>query len=80
MSAGGVCPGGCLNGGCLSRGWGVCLGSVHLGMSAKRGCLPRECLLQQAMGKTIPLNRITDSCKNITLPETLFAGGDKTVN
>ena len=26
---------------------------------------------------TPPVNRITDTCKNITLPQTSFAGGNK---
>ena len=38
------------------------------------GCLPRGCVSQHAMGQTHPMNRITDRCKNITLPQTLFAG------
>ena len=28
-------------------------------------------------GKTLPVNRMTDRCKNITLPQTSFAGGNK---
>ena len=54
---GGVCPGGdCLRGICPE------------GLSARRG-LARGCLLR---GFTPPMNRITDKCKNITLPQTSF--------
>ena len=31
---------------------------------------------QHAMGQTPPVNRTTDKCKNITLPQTSFAGGN----
>ena len=57
---GDVCPRGCLHRGrCLHRG-GVCLGGVS----------------QHAMGQTsLPVNRIMDRCKNITLPQTSFASG-----
>ena len=29
------------------------------------------------LGSQTPVNRIADMCKNITLPETLFAGSSK---
>ena len=51
----GVCPGGmCLPRGISAQG-GVCLGDVIL----EGGCLPG----------TPPVNRITDRCRNITLPQ-----------
>ena len=54
---GAVWPGGVSAWGCLSRGclpWGcVCPG----------GCLPGGCLSHN------PVNRITDACENITLPQ-----------
>ena len=50
-------------GGCTWSGWGggTCLGGG--------GYLPRYSLS--------PVNRMTDRCKNITLPQTSFAGGNK---
>ena len=47
----------------------VCLGvSAQLGVCLV-GCLPWRCVSQHAMGQTPPpANRITDWCKNITLP------------
>ena len=30
---------------------------------------------QHALRQTPPVNRMTDRCKNITLPQTSFAGG-----
>ena len=58
---------------------GVCLWMSAQGVSAKGGCLPGGvcqgvCISQHAMGQTPPMNRTTDRCKNITLPQTLFAG------
>ena len=51
--------------------WGGCLPG---------GCLPRAGLLREDVcpGSVVhPLvNRMTDSCKNITLPETSFSGGN----
>ena len=49
------------------EGWGVCLGGV----------CPEWGVYHHAMGQTppLPVNRITDRCKNITLPQTSFAGG-----
>ena len=58
---------------CLGRA--VCLGEcLPKGASAQRGvCLVREgCLPHHS-----PVNRMTDRCKNITLLQTLFAGGNK---
>ena len=31
-------------------------------------------------GEGPPMNRMTDRCKNITLPQTSFAGGNKWLN
>ena len=43
----------------------VCLGSVCLGgVSAWGGCLPRG-----VSARYPPVNRMTDGCKNITLPQ-----------
>ena len=64
--------GGCLPRGCLPGGvsaW-VCL----FGGLCPRGCLPRgKCLPNGCTPH--PVNRMTDRCKNITLPQTSFAGG-----
>ena len=59
----GVCPGG------VSVWGAVCMGVSAWGVSAQGGV----CL----MGCTppAPVNRMTDRCKNITLPQTLFVGG-----
>ena len=60
--------------------WGV---SLPGGLSAQGGCLPGGSVCpggvsQYAMGQTPPpVSRITDMCKNITLPQTSFAGGKK---
>ena len=86
-SRGGVpAPGGCT----WSWGW-VCSG----GVSAPGGCTwPRGCLLQggvcsggvSAPGWGVsgqvppPVNRMTNRCKNITLPQTSFAGGNYMLN
>ena len=79
-------PGGCLlpgdaslPGGLPAR-QGVCLlpgglsqegGASLLGVSLLGDLLPREVSL---MGDS-PVNRMTNRCKNITLPQTSFAGG-----
>ena len=45
---------------------GVCLGVSALGMSALGGvCLGQGCLLPHPL----PVNKITDTCENITLPQ-----------
>ena len=44
--------------------WGVSL----VGVSPWQGGLP---------GRPLPVNRMTDTCENITLPQTSFAGGKK---
>ena len=66
----GVCPKGVclwsLPGGCLPRG--MCLGGL-LGVSAWG---------MSAQGCThLPVNRMTDRCKNITFPQTSFVDGNK---
>ena len=63
---GGVCPGGCLPRGCLPRGC-VCPG----------GCLPGGVSAQgdvcqggvSPVHAHPPVNRMTDACENITLPQ-----------
>ena len=64
-------PGGYLPGGVPAQGGVYLPGGVHL----PRGvCVP-------AWGCTCPgtppVNRMTERCKNITLPQTSFAGGNK---
>ena len=60
LSREGVCPGRVsVQGGCLSRE-GVCPGRV----SVQGECLPRGCLPGGVHQP--PVNRIIDSCKNIT--------------
>ena len=65
--------------GCLSRGC-VCQGGrerrhTRWGVAAQRGCMPRGCLpgtgcLRRGIYSSLPLpvNRMTDRCKNITFP------------
>ena len=64
---GSVCLGVCLPRGCLPRGpcpWSVCPGGcLPKGVSTK-GVSARGCVWQ-----TPPMNRMTDKCKNITLPQ-----------
>ena len=70
--------------GCLPRGWGVCPGggvSARVvsarGVSVQRegvypegGCLPRGCLPREGVSaRHPPMDRMTDACKNITLPQ-----------
>ena len=69
LPRGRVCPVGCLPRGCLLMG-GVCPG----GCLSRGWCLSRGCLLRYTPA---PVNRMTDRCKNITLPQTSFAGGNK---
>ena len=62
---GGVCPGGSAQGGCLPGG--VCPGGVSLG-----GLCPGGVSAAQGgvcLGGCLPVNRITDRCKNITSPQ-----------
>ena len=53
---------------------GVCSGGIYLGGVCPGGCLPSGCLPRRCTPPT-PVNRITDRCKNINLPQTSFAGG-----
>ena len=70
MSApGGSAPGGCLLSGGLLQG-GVCSQGGCLPL-VPGGCIPA------CNGANPPVNRMTDRCKNITLPQTSFAGGNK---
>ena len=59
--------GGCLLWGCLLLGrcllWGVCSGGVWYP--------------SMHWGRHPPVNRMTDRCKNITLPQTSFVGGNE---
>ena len=80
-----VCPGGCLLGVCLPGG--VCLeGCLPRGVCLQR-CLPGRrvflgvgflphCMLESPLPPPC-VNRIPDRCKNIILPQTSFAGGNK---
>ena len=70
-----ICPGVCLLGRCLPRGGvcpAVCPGGGCPGGVCPWGGLPRgvstQCLLGDVC-QTPPVNRITDRCKNITLPQ-----------
>ena len=62
---------------CLLLGGGVsALGGVcSWGLSALGGCLflggvcSEGCVSQHALRQTLPVNRMTDTCKNITLPQ-----------
>ena len=65
---GGLCPGG---GGSLSRGWG----GVSRGVSVERGVSVQGVSVQ---GEP-PVNRMTHVSKNITLPQTSFAGGQNAI-
>ena len=73
------CPGGGVPG-----PWGVCSGGFtwSQGMSAARGMYlvlggvsaPGGCQVLP------PVNRMTNRCKNITLPQTAFAGSNKVIS
>ena len=61
---------------CISVGCAVSeVGAVCLGVSTKeeRMSVPLHAGIH-------PLNRITDRCKNITLPQISFAGGKKDIS
>ena len=68
----GVCGRGCVwQGLCVAgvvRGRGVMCGKG--GMCGRGTCMPHM----------PPMDRMTDMCKNITLPQTSFAGGNNRVN
>ena len=66
---------------CVVSARGVCVYQHAMGS----GCLPLpHCMLGYThplplhVGIHPPLNRMTDRCKNITLPQTSFAGGNYT--
>ena len=68
----------CLVGLCTG---GVCLGGVYPGEGVSAwGCLPRGvcpgCVSQHAMGQTPSPREQNHRCKNITLSQTSFAGGN----
>ena len=69
VSAWGVCPWGCLPGGCLPRVWCLLRG-VYLGVFAQGG-LPGWVPTTHTLRSDTPppVNRITDACENITLPQ-----------
>ena len=77
-----TCPVGCTNPeGCTCQ-WGVIAQLVYLPM----GCVPAWGLYLpggvpaqgvEVSDQVLPVNRMTDKCKNITLPQTSFAGGNK---
>ena len=74
------CPGEFTCWGCTCPGAGVpaqggyaCPGGViERGCTCQGVCLPGGYLPRYSS----PVNRMTDRCKNITLPETSFAGGN----
>ena len=68
--AGGVSISACTGrGGCLHRG-GVCQeGSAQGGVCLGGGCLPRGVCIPACTGAAPPVDRMTDRCKNITLPQ-----------
>ena len=70
VSARGVCLGGVSAWGCLCLGkGGVCLGCLP-GVSAKGDVCPGEVCIPACTGAAPPpLDRMTDTCENITLPQ-----------
>ena len=68
MCAGGGMHAGGVGGGerhvCLEEGW--------QGVHAQGVCRPSEV----SMLRGSPVNRMTDACENITLPQTLFVGSN----
>ena len=69
------CPGDvrrevCRGGGCP----GVVSRMVHLGGVCPGGCVRIPAC--NGVDTTTPVNRIKDRCRNITLPQTSFAGGN----
>ena len=59
-----------LAGGLLGRGVSLAGGSLW-------GGLPGRGVSEHALRQTPPVDKITDICKNITLPQTSFKGGKK---
>ena len=68
----------CIWGGvCIKGGLPKPRGGLHPGGSASRGSgQPRGVCIQGGLGRT-PVNRMTHRCKNITLHQTSFAGGNQ---
>ena len=62
-------------GGGLLWGRGVSSRGVSSGGSPPGGVV----VSQHALRQTPPVNRMTNRCKNITLPQTSFAGGNRQV-
>ena len=77
---GGVCPtqGDLPNPGGVCPTQRVCIWGVCLGWSASRdSAQPPSGLPMEGLGRPLsPVNRMTHRCKNITLPQTSFAGGN----
>ena len=66
-------PGGC-----------TCLGGTCPGCTCQGGCTCQRGVPARGVPGGVPaqvlhppVNRMTDRCKNITLPQTSFAGGNK---
>ena len=82
VSARGVCVQGLSLGGVVWLGGGVCPGCVCPGCVRPGGrvCTPpypeADTPLPHCMLRYLPVNRMTDRRKNITLPLTSFAGGN----
>ena len=81
---GGQHPGGSAQPEGSAQPWGVCLGVCpttgglpNPGESALGGMPRRVCLWGVGQTPSSPVNRMTHRCKNITLPQTSFAGGNK---
>ena len=75
-----------LQGSLISRGspwWGVLAeeGLLGRGVSLAGGCSWQGgCHARHAGIPPPPVNRMTNKCKNITLPQTSFAGGNKFIH
>ena len=69
-----TCPGGGVpaQGGVLAQGVSLPGGVPARGCTCQGVCLPGRYLPRYSS----PVNRMTDRCKNITLPETSFEGGN----
>ena len=67
-----VCQRGVCQRGCVQEG-GVRVGVCQRGVC--QGGVCRGVVCHHALRQTPPVNRMIDRCKNITLPQTSFAGG-----
>ena len=72
---GGLLGGVSLAGGLLGMGVSLAGGSPWQGGLPGRGVSLAGGVSQHALRQIPPLNRMTDACENITLPQTSFAGG-----